>query len=70
MLPVGGRSDLRKLQRDFPVVDSQRLIDQCVDLGVWCNEVCNTRGRWSMADLVIYLVRGSFTRILLDLRIR
>lgn len=49
-------SDLRKLQRDYPEVDSQRPIDRCTDLGVWCNEVCNTGGRWSMERLVMYLV--------------
>lgn len=50
-------SDLRKLQRDYPEVDAQRMIDRCVDLGPWCNEVCNTGGRWSMERLVMYLVR-------------
>lgn len=51
-------SDLRKLQRDYPAVDSQRMIDSCTDLGPWCNSVCNTGGRWSMERLVMYLVSG------------
>lgn len=54
-------SDLRKLQRDYPVVDSQRLVDQCRDLGVWNNAVCNTGGRWSMERLVMYLVSVFFS---------
>lgn len=51
------KNDLRKLQRDYPAVDSQRMVDQCKDLGVWCNEVCNTGGRWSMERLVMYLCK-------------
>lgn len=49
-------SDCRKLQRDFPTVDSQRMIDQCKDLGVWCNFVMRTSGRWSMERLVMHIV--------------
>lgn len=52
-------SDCRKLERDFPEVTSQKMVDQCVDLGVYCNEVMNTGGRWSMERLVWYLVRIS-----------
>lgn len=32
------------------------MIDHCVDLGVWCNEVINSSGRWSMARLVSHIV--------------
>lgn len=49
-------SDCRKLERDFPEVSGQKMIDQCVDLGVYCNSVMNTGGRWSMERLVWYLV--------------
>lgn len=49
-------SDFRKLQRDYPAVDSQKMIDRCRDLGVWCNEVMNTGGRWSMERLVMHIV--------------
>lgn len=49
-------SDFRKLERDYPAVNSQKLVDQCVDLGVWCNEVTNSGGRWSMENLVKFIV--------------
>lgn len=49
-------SDFRKLERDFKEVNSQLLIDHCRDLGVWCNEVINSSGRWSMARLVRHIV--------------
>lgn len=49
-------SDLRKLERDFPEVKTQKMIDQCVDLGVYCNDVMGTGGRWSMANLVSHIV--------------
>lgn len=32
------------------------MIDQCIDLGVWCNEVIGSSGRWSMARLVVHIV--------------
>lgn len=53
-------SDFRKLERDFPEVSVQKMIDQCVDLGVYCNSVMNTGGRWSMANLVSYIVSHRF----------
>lgn len=49
-------SDFRKLERDFPTVKSQTMVDQCVDLGVWCNDVTNSGGRWSMENLVRFIV--------------
>lgn len=49
-------SDCRKLERDFPEVTSQKMVDQCIDLGAYCNAVMNTGGRWSMERLVWYLV--------------
>lgn len=52
---VNIKNDLRKLERDFPEVKTQKMIDQCVDLGVYCNDVMATGGRWSMANLVSYI---------------
>lgn len=49
-------SDCRKLERDFPEVNAQKMIDQCIDLGVYCNDVWNTGGRWSMERLVWHVV--------------
>jgi werner syndrome-like exonuclease len=53
---VNIKNDFRKLQRDFPEVNSQALIDQCIDLGPYCNSICSTSGRWSMERLVAYVV--------------
>lgn len=49
-------SDFRKLARDFPEVNADHLIEKCVDLGVWCNQVCQTGGRWSLDRLANYVV--------------
>lgn len=56
-------SDFRKLERDYPAVNSQKLVDQCVDLGVWCNEVTNSSGRWSMENLVKFIVSFKFLTV-------
>lgn len=44
------------MERDFPEINSQKMVDQCIDLGVYCNKIMNTGGRWSMERLVWYLV--------------
>lgn len=48
------------MERDFPEVKVQKMIDQCRDLGPFCNEVMGTGGRWSMANLVSYIVSVSY----------
>lgn len=50
---VNIKNDLRKLERDFPIVKADPLIEKCKDLGVWYNEVFNSSGRWSMERLVL-----------------
>lgn len=54
---VNIKNDLRKLERDFPTVKADPIIDNCVDLGVWYNEVFNSSGRWSMERLVLQTLR-------------
>ncbi|KAJ6642759.1 Werner Syndrome-like exonuclease [Pseudolycoriella hygida] len=54
---VNIRNDCRKLERDYKEVNSQLMIDQCIDLGVWCNEIINASGRWSMARLVLHICK-------------
>lgn len=49
-------SDFRKLGRDYPEINSDDLIVNGLDLGVWCNEVCETGGRWSLDRLAGYVV--------------
>ncbi|XP_050341023.1 3'-5' exonuclease [Bactrocera neohumeralis] len=53
---VNIKNDFRKLARDFPEVNADHLIEKCVDLGVWCNQVCQTGGRWSLDRLANYVV--------------
>ncbi|KAH8417450.1 hypothetical protein KR222_000047, partial [Zaprionus bogoriensis] len=52
---VNIKADFRKLQRDFPEVSAEPLIEKCVDLGVWCNQVCETGGRWSLERLANFI---------------
>uniref|UniRef100_W8C3Y9 3'-5' exonuclease n=1 Tax=Ceratitis capitata TaxID=7213 RepID=W8C3Y9_CERCA len=53
---VNIKNDFRKLARDFPEVNAEHLIEKCVDLGVWCNQVCQTGGRWSLERLANFIV--------------
>lgn len=48
-------SDFRKLERDYKV-DVDPMINNCIDLGVWYNEVTLRSGRWSLARLVAEVV--------------
>jgi hypothetical protein len=54
---VNIKNDLRKLERDFPIIKADPLIENCKDLGVWYNEVFNSSGRWSMERLVLQTLR-------------
>ncbi|XP_052900670.1 3'-5' exonuclease [Anopheles moucheti] len=49
---VNIKNDFRKLARDFPEVNADRLIARCVELGQWYNELNGSTGRWSLARLV------------------
>lgn len=54
---VNIKNDLRKLERDFPIMKADPMIEKCKDLGVWYNEVFNSSGRWSMERLVLQTLR-------------
>ncbi|XP_049288365.1 Werner Syndrome-like exonuclease [Anopheles funestus] len=49
---VNIKNDFRKLARDFPEVDADRLIERCVELGQWYNQLNGSTVRWSLAGLV------------------
>ena len=49
-------SDFRKLAKDFPPINADKLIAQCKDLGDWYNKVGNSSGKWSMERLVSHIV--------------
>jgi werner syndrome-like exonuclease len=53
---VNIRNDLRKLEKDFPI-NSDKMFENCVDLGVWYNEIFNSSGRWSMERLVLQTLK-------------
>ncbi|KAI8130686.1 hypothetical protein FF38_06185 [Lucilia cuprina] len=59
---VNVKNDFRKLGRDFPEVNSDDLIVNGLDLGVWCNEVCETGGRWSLDRLANYAVEKAIDK--------
>ncbi|XP_034116142.2 3'-5' exonuclease [Drosophila albomicans] len=59
---VNIKADFRKLQRDFPEVSAEPLIEKCVDLGVWCNEVCETGGRWSLERLANFIAKKAMDK--------
>lgn len=54
---VNIKNDCRKLQRDFPEANSDKMIERCRDLGVWSIDVLDTSGRWSLERLVQEIVR-------------
>lgn len=54
---VNIKNDLRKLERDFPVIRANKMIENCIDLGIWYNEVFNSSGRWSLERLVLQTLR-------------
>lgn len=54
---VNIKNDFRKLERDFPNIKADPLIEKCIELGVFFNEVFNSSGRWSMERLVLQTLR-------------
>lgn len=54
---VNIKNDLRKLERDFSYIKADPMIEKCIDLGVWFNEVFGSSGRWSMERLVLQTLR-------------
>lgn len=50
---VNVKNDFRKLARDFPEANAEKMIEQCVDLGQWYNRIHGSTGIWSMERLVL-----------------
>ncbi|KAK9890365.1 hypothetical protein WA026_010458 [Henosepilachna vigintioctopunctata] len=46
------KNDVRKLARDFHLTDVEKIIDNCIDCGVFANEVLPLTQRWSLEKLV------------------
>lgn len=43
-------------------MSAEPLIEKCVDLGVWCNEICETGGRWSLERLANFIAKKSMDK--------
>lgn len=54
---VNIKNDLRKLERDFPVIKVENMIERCIDLGTMYNDICGSSGRWSMERLVLQTLK-------------
>ncbi|XP_044746392.1 Werner Syndrome-like exonuclease [Coccinella septempunctata] len=61
------KNDIRKLARDFKVTDVEKIIENCIDCGVFANDVLSFSRRWSLAALVEYLLN---MRISKDKKVR
>ncbi|XP_045480598.1 Werner Syndrome-like exonuclease [Harmonia axyridis] len=61
------KNDVRKLSRDFKVINVEKIIENCIDAGVFANEVLPTSRRWSLAALVEHLLN---MRISKDKKVR
>ncbi|XP_018569688.1 Werner Syndrome-like exonuclease [Anoplophora glabripennis] len=51
------KNDVRKLARDYVGFDSDRLIENCIDIGVFANSVLPVTQRWSLEKLVDYVLQ-------------
>lgn len=54
---VNIKNDLRKLERDFPYIKADPLIEKCLDLGTFYNQVFNSSERWSLANLTLQTLK-------------
>nr|CAH7725820.1 unnamed protein product [Callosobruchus chinensis] len=50
------KNDVRKLARDFAGFNVEKMIDNCIDLGVMANTILPTTQRWSLEKLVDHLL--------------
>ncbi|KAJ8972899.1 hypothetical protein NQ317_019615 [Molorchus minor] len=50
------KNDVRKLARDFKGFNVDRLVENCIDLGVMANSILPINQRWSLAALVEYIL--------------
>ncbi|XP_018320038.2 Werner Syndrome-like exonuclease [Agrilus planipennis] len=55
LVGVNIKNDIRKLARDFPGLDVESFINNCIDSGVQANNILPVTQRWSMERLVDYL---------------
>ncbi|KAK9759136.1 3prime-5prime exonuclease [Popillia japonica] len=49
---VNIKNDIRKLSRDFSGIDVEKVITNCIDVGILANNIHNPGARWSMERLV------------------
>jgi werner syndrome-like exonuclease len=56
------KSNFQKLAKDFPVFKTDRLIEKCVELGEFYNEVFNTSEKWSLRLLAMHTLEEQVYR--------
>ncbi|KRT79172.1 hypothetical protein AMK59_6829, partial [Oryctes borbonicus] len=49
---VNIKNDIRKLSRDFAGINTEKVIENCVELSSLANTIHSNGGRWSMEKLV------------------
>lgn len=54
---VNIKNDFRKLERDFPCMKADPLIEKCVDLRTYYNDVFNCSEKWSLATLCAHTLK-------------
>jgi hypothetical protein len=54
---VNIKNDFRKLERDFPYIKADPLIEKCVELGTFYNQVFSSSERWSLANLALQTLK-------------
>lgn len=54
---VNIKNDLRKLARDFPCFNGDKLVEKCCDLGTFYNSVFNSQEKWSLDRLTAQTIR-------------
>ncbi|KAJ8925553.1 hypothetical protein NQ315_009393 [Exocentrus adspersus] len=56
------KNDVRKLARDFTGFNSDRMVQNCIDLGVLANSVLPVTQRWSLENLVDYVLQMKISK--------
>lgn len=54
---VNIKNDFRKLERDYPLFKADPLIEKCVDLRTYYNNVFNSSEKWSLATLCAHTLK-------------
>ncbi|KAG5681091.1 hypothetical protein PVAND_010557 [Polypedilum vanderplanki] len=59
---VNIKNDFRKLERDFPCIKADPLIEKCVDLRTYYNDVFNSSEKWSLQTLCAHTLKANMDK--------